>query len=188
MLVNPKKRRKAKRKSSARKTRTITKYRTRKPKRRIKRRRNPIGGRGYAGKVISSLQDGAVGSLGAIAGTIAGNFLPLPENMKGGNTGIAIQALIGIFVGVTVGNLSKNKKLGMNMAQGAVTVALHDSMKGLLSQAMPNLNMGGYDGLLGMDEYVLNEYVEGGMNGMGYAAAGSTAGNYMDDDYNESLL
>lgn len=186
MLVNPKRRRKSKRKSRS-KTRTITRYRTRKPKRRIRRRRNPIGGRGMAAKTMTAFQDGAVGSLGAIAGTIVAGYIPIPDQFKAGNMGIVIQALIGIGVGVTVGNFSRNKKLGMDMAKGSVTVALHDTMKTLLGQALPNMNMGGY-GMLGMDEYVsMNEYVSD-MSGMGYAGAGVTAGNIMDDDFSDSLL
>lgn len=188
MIVNPKKRRKAKRKTGPKKAVARRRVSRAPAKRRVRRRRNPAA-RGYTGKIITSFQDGAVGSLGAIAGTLAGNFLPLPDQLKTGNMAVIIQALIGVSVGITVGNVAKNKKLGMDMAKGSVTVALHDTMKNLLKQAMPTLQLDGYgDGLLGMDEYVLSEYVKG--NDLGYMSpamnAGGSGGGY--ENANESLL
>lgn len=194
MLVNPKKRRKSKarRKSSSRsKTRTVVKYRSR--KRSVKRRRrNPIRSKALMNTATNALKDGAAGSLGAIAGTLAASYLPIPEQYKTGPMGAVIQALIGIGVGVAVGKVAKNKKLGADMARGSVAVALHDTFKGLISQAVPQLNLKGFDddGLLGMDEYVMNEYVgpsAGVLNGMGYAGAGTSAGNRTDYDTNDLL-
>ncbi len=193
MLVNPKKRRKSKarRKSSSRsKTRTVVRYRSKKRSTK-RRRRNPIRSKALMNTATNALKDGAAGSLGAIAGTLAASYLPIPEQYKTGPMGAIIQALIGIGVGVAVGKVAKNKKLGTDMARGSVAVALHDTFKGLISQAVPQLNLGGYDdGLLGMDEYVMSEYVgpsAGVLNGMGYAGAGSSAGNRTDYDTNDLL-
>jgi len=193
MLVNPRKRRAKKRKSRARsKVRTITKYRTRKPKRKIRRRRNPIAARGLAGVVTKSAKNGAIGSLGAIAGTIVGNFLPVPDSFKEGNMAVVVQALVGIGTGYAVSKFM-SKGVGEQMAQGAVTVALHDTMKGFIQNAVPTLNLNGYDGgllggyddsLLGVGEYDdLGAYADLGEydTGMGYSGAGYTGAA---DDFN----
>ncbi len=178
MLVNPRKRRKGKKRKSRSRTRTVIKYRTRKsPRKRIRRRRNPIGARGMTGMIIRSAQNGAVGSLGAIAGTLVGNMLPLPVNLKMGNMGLIIDALIGISTGAIVGNFT-NRKVGENMAQGAVTVALHGTMKNMIQTAMPQLNLNGYDdGLLAYDD--LSAYDDD--NDLGYAGAGMTSNDFDDD-------
>jgi len=189
MLVNPRKRRKTKRKSSARsKSGTVVRYRTRKTKKRIRRRRNPIGMRGVQASVMNAVKNGAIGSVGAIAGTVVGNLLPLPETLKAGNMGLVIDALIGIGTGMLVGNFT-NKKIGESMAQGAVTVALHGTMKNIISQAIPALNLAGFDdGLLGdYDDGLLAYDYDDGMSAyddnLGYSGAGMT--NPLDDDLGE---
>lgn len=175
LLVNPKKRRKA----SKSKTRTVIRYRTRKSsKKRIRRRRNPIGGRGMTGLLIRSAQNGAIGSIGAIAGTLVGNMIPLPVNFKEGNMGLIIDAIIGISTGALVGNFT-NRKFGEHMAQGAVTVALHGTMKNMIQTAMPQLNLSGYDGgLLGDDLLAYDVDLD---NDLGYSGAGMT-NPFVDDD------
>lgn len=190
MLVNPRKRRKSKKRKAPRsRARTIVKYRTRKAKRRI-RRRNPIKLRGIQANVFNAAKNGAIGSVGAIAGTVVGNLLPIPENFKAGNMGLIINALIGIGTGMMVGNFT-NRKVGEHMAQGAVTVALHETMKNVIQQAVPALNLDGYDnGLLGddllayddgMSAYDASNYDDG----LNYSGAGMT--NPLEDglDYDD---
>lgn len=175
MLVNPRKRRKSKKRKSRSRVRTVTRYRSR-PKKRIRRRRNPIGLRGMPATIMRAGQNGAIGSLGAIAGTIVGNMLPLPDQFKEGNMALIIDALIGITTGVLVGNFT-NRKVGEHMAQGAVTVALHGTMKNIIGQFVPGLDLSGYDnGLLG-DDLLAYDY-DNGMSayddGLAYSGAGMT--------------
>ena len=145
MLVNPRKRRAKRRKSPARKTRTITKYRYKsRPKRRVRRRRNPIRSTKMMPMIIDSFKNGAVGSLGAIAGSAINGILPIPVALQSGPMAPVVRALIGIGSGFAVSKFM-NKNIGVQMAQGAVTVALHDTMKGFIQQAAPGLNLGAYD-------------------------------------------
>lgn len=207
MLVNPKKRRSAKQKAATKKLVAFNKRRqrgsvsVRAPKKRgrsvtrsrtvktaITRRRNPKR-RNITDRMMKTAMNGVYGSLGAITGSIVGNYLPLPVNLKTGNMAIVVNALIGIATGYTVSNFM-DRKIGEEMAQGAVTVALHGTMKNALSGMMPGLALSddllGYDdynGLLGHDDYNddLSAYVQGGNmldayvdNDMGYSGAGYT--------------
>ena len=210
MLVNPKKRRTAKQKAATRKLvafnrrrqrgsvsvprprkrgRSITRSRT--VKKSVTRRRNPVRRTGMANRMIKTATNGAFGSLGAITGSIVGNYLPLPANLKIGNMGMVVNALIGIATGYTVSNFM-DRKIGEEMAQGAVTVALHGTMKNMLGTMMPGLALSddllgyeAYNGLLGHDDYDddLSAYVEGGnmMNAyddnLSYSGAGYTGEN-----------
>ena len=191
MLVNPKsrKRRSPAQKAATRKLVAFNKRRqrgsisvprkrgrsvtrTRTVKKSVTRRRNPIrrSRGGMANRIIKTATNGAFGSLGAITGSVVGNYLPLPANLKIGNMGMVVNALIGIATGYTVSNFM-DRKIGEEMAQGAVTVALHSTMKNMLSGMMPGLALSDdllgyedYNGLLGHDDYNddLSAYVEGG--------------------------
>lgn len=207
MLVNPKKRRTAKQKAATRRLVAFNKRRQRgsvsvpRPRKRGRsitrsrtvktattRRRNPVRRTGIANRIIKTATNGAFGSLGAITGSIVGNYLPLPANLKIGNMGMVVNALIGIMTGYGVSNFM-DRKIGEEMAQGAVTVALHDTMKNMLSTMMPGLALSDdllgysdYNGLLGHDDYDddLSAYVQGGNmlgaydDNMGYSGAGYT--------------
>lgn len=164
MLVNPRRRRRTT--SKRRKTTAVAKRRRRspsraiaRPARRIRRRRNPIASRGLMKNVIGSFQDGAIGSLGGIAASVVSGVLPLPITLKEGAMAPVVQGLIGIGTGMVVGKFM-NRSIGEKMATGAVTIALHGTMKNLIGQVAPNLNLGGYDdGLLGAyDDGLLGAY------------------------------
>jgi len=189
-LVAFNKRRKYQRGSVAmprKKGRSVT--RTRTVKTATTRRRNPVRKTGITNRMIKTATNGLYGSLGAIAGSVVGNYLPLPANLKVGNMAIVVNALIGIATGYTVSNFA-DRKIGEEMAQGAVTVALHGTMKNMLTGMMPGLALADdllgyedYNGLLGHDDYNddLSAYVQGGNvlnayvdNDMGYSGAGYT--------------
>ncbi len=177
MLVNPRKRRKTRRKKRAvsRRRTSVTRYR---PKRRVRRRRNPIR-KGMMDNIFESFKDGAIGSVGGIAASVVGGALPIPENFKTGNMAPVVQALIGIGTGALVGNFM-NKKVGEKMATGAVTIALHGTFKNLVGQFAPNLTLGDYDdGLLGAyDDGLLGAY---DTDDLGYYGAGAVADDMSDD-------
>ena len=141
MLVNPKKR-KTKRKT-VRKAATKRRGTTTLKKVSRRRRSNPIKSN-FANIAIDSAKNGAIGSLGAIAGTVATNFLPIPDSLKSGTMGVMTNALIGIGTGFAVHKFA-DKKIGIKMAEGAVTVALHGTFKNLVQKALPTVNLNGAD-------------------------------------------
>lgn len=165
MIVNPSKRKKRRKSPAAKKAKGI----------RRRRRVKAIGG--VAG---TAFKNGAIGSAGAIAGTIAGNFLPLPENLKTGPVGSVVDAVIGIGTGMLVSKFG-NKNVGLKMAEGAVTVALHGTMKNIVSKAAPQLNLSGYDdyGMSAYDDDYMGAYDDGFM---GARTAGYTGEDEWEDD------
>lgn len=63
---------------------------------------------------------------------------------------------MGIGLGMLVSKIGKNKKLGEQLAGGAVTVALYNAGKQMIG---PSLGLSGYDdGLLGWDDGLLGYY------------------------------
>lgn len=155
MLVNPRKRRKSsatkKRPSSIKRRRSVAA----KPARR-KYRRNPIGGTGST-SIMSQVKNAAVGAAGAVAVDVVMSKLPLPVNMQTGIGRSAVQGLVSLGIGMAVAKFGKNKKLGLNLAEGGLTIALHGVMKGAVNKAVPTLNLAD-SGLLGyeLDGYELN--------------------------------
>lgn len=156
LLVNPRKRRKARktvskgkrRISRARKalssvTRTVKRY-----------RRNPLPKMGGA---VDTLKNGAIGAAGAVISEVVLSKLPLPASFSSG-TGMAVaKALVGVGVGMAVSKVLKNKSLGKTMAEGAVTIALHDTIRNAVKGP---LGLSGYGdgGLLGYDSGLLGYY------------------------------
>ncbi len=144
-LVNPRKRKtRRRRKASTKRVATRRRRASYPAKRRVRRyRRNPIGGR-TGNIVINSFKDGFVGSLGAVAGSIALGALPLPDHLKDGIMGAFVRAGVGVGTGLLVSKFA-NRKLGEQMGRGAVTVALHDVVKEQIQTMLPNVNMGEYN-------------------------------------------
>lgn len=176
MLVNPRKRRKSKK--SARKTGIVRRAKSlvhRSVKRARKYRRNPIGGGSSTG-VTGQLKAAAIGAAGALAVDVVMSKLPLPANLQTGMGRTAAQGLVSIGLGMAVAKFGKNKKLGVQIAEGGLTIALHGVMKGALSKSIPSLagnegllgydDLSGYDdGLLGYDD-MLSEFSDAGYVGV----------------------
>lgn len=144
LLANPRKRRATKRKTVARKsparclstTRTVTTKRY---------RRNPTK---KLGGMVNTIKKGAVGAGGAIAADLMLSKLPLPAQMQSGMGKTAAKLLAGVGVGFIAGKLGQ-RALGNELAQGAVTIAMHDAIKGMVG---PSIGLSGVDdGLLGYD-------------------------------------
>lgn len=128
LLVNPRKRRTTrtkKRKAPARRRSSIATVKTTSVRR---YRRNPSP-RGMMGTV----KEGAVGAAGAIAAEFLLSKLPLPAQFKAGPMQPVASGLAAIGVGMLVSKFGKKHQLGKAMAQGGVTVALHQSMRGFVS-------------------------------------------------------
>lgn len=162
MLVNPRKRR-SRRKSPARRTTSVTRSVTR------RYRRNPVGR-----DIGKTFKKGAVGGMGALAVDVVMQKLPMiPANLRTGIPGALTKGMVGVGVGMLVGNVMKNKRLGEELADGAVTVALYNAGKSAIG---PQLGLSGYDDLLGYTG-------DDGLLGMGYYDDGlELSDGMMDDD------
>lgn len=154
LLVNPRKRRTT-RKSVAKapatrrrrsRSRSLTTVRA-------TRRRNPIR---RMGNTMDTLKNGAIGATGAVVTEAILSKLPLPASLSTG-TGMAVsKALVGVGVGMVVSKVMKNRAMGKAMAEGAVTIALHDTIRNAVKGP---LGLSGYDsGLLGYDSGLLGYY------------------------------
>lgn len=132
MMVNPRSRR--------RKATTKRRSVRRAPARRVtRRRRNPIGSR--KNDLMSQIQNAAVGAGGALAVDIAMSKLPIPANLKAGPALPAVKGAIAVGLGMLVSTVGKKRALGKQLAEGGLTVALHDVAKPMLS----NMGLAGYD-------------------------------------------
>lgn len=170
MLVNPssRKRRTTKHRKP---TRTVSRRTTKSPTRRRRavamaprrrRRSNPVGG-----KVVDQVMNSAIGAGGALAVDVAMAKLPLPANLTTTPTmRAATQGVVSIGLGMLVSNFGKKRKLGQQLAEGGLTVALHSMGKGLIG---PSVGLSGMDdSLLGYDGSLLGyENTDGWLNPAG---------------------
>lgn len=164
MLVNPRKRRSTKSKSKSK----ITK-RKRSPGRALasvkttvrRYRRNPIAGRG----IVSKIGDGAIGAGGALVADLLMAKLPIPEQFTSSPLMSSVtKGVLGIGAGMAVSKFARNKKLGEQLAAGAVTIAMYNAGRGMIG---PSLGLSSVDdGLLGWDDGLLG--YEDFNDGMGW--------------------
>ncbi len=131
LLVNPRKRRtkrKTARKTPARKRRsslaTVKTVSTRKYRRNPSRR---------SSKPIDTIKEGAIGAAGAIASEFVMSKLPIPTAMNTDTTRPIVSALVSVGIGMAMSKFGKKPAIGKAMAQGGVTVALHQSMRGFVA-------------------------------------------------------
>lgn len=133
-----------------------------------RRRRNPLrmsaATHGIGGMLMTSVH----GAGGALLVNTALNYIPLPALLKSGNGKYLARVGGAIALGVFGGKVLP-KKIASNMAVGAMTVAFHDLLLGLASQAMPTARLGDigdYDD--GVAAYVSGQGMAGlaGMSGM----------------------
>lgn len=179
MMVNPRKRRAkkrvARRKSPARRLATVKTVSTR------KYRRNPSP---RVGSAVSTIKSGAIGAAGAVATEVILSKLPLPAALSSGNGKIAASALVSVGLGMMVAKYGKNKSLGMDMAQGGVTVALHSTLRGMVAGPM---GLAGSEELMGYDAGLMGGFYDDFNDGMGYTSNSATyeMGAIFDEDENE---
>jgi len=181
MLVNPAKRRKSK---SKRRKSPIAKRVVSSVKRRVKKYRcNPISG--SSSGIMNQVKNAAVGAAGALAVDVVMSKLPLPLAMQTGAGRSAAQGLVSLGLGYAVAKFGKNRSLGVQLAEGGLTIALHGVFKGAVQKAMPTLALGEYD-----DDGLMGEGLLGNdLLGMGYISPAQVYDNvddamgYMDNDY-----
>lgn len=150
LLVNSKGRKR--RASKKKRTRAISVYKKARKsgKRRRAFRRNPIGGmgRGLMGKVVATTTDSAIGAGGALLTAVVASKLPLPDALKGPIATPLVNGALGIGLGMLVATLG-GKRLGEQVAAGAVTVTIYETLKGAMGK---QLGLSGYGDLLAYDE------------------------------------
>ena len=140
-----------------------------------RRRRNPIAGVSMR-SVKSQVMEAGTGALGALGLDIANGYLPIPANLKGGIVGTGVKALLAIGIGVLA---AKTKLVGAStagkMANGALTVVLHDELKKQVQNFAPGIQMGEY-----LDYDALSAYSGSGYN-PGYIDDPDALGTYLPD-------
>jgi len=108
--------------------------------------------------IRNQVMDAGIGAGGALALDVVQGYLPIPANLKAGIVGTLVKAGLAIGIGI-VGSKIKivsNATAG-KMANGALTVVLHNELKKQVQTYAPGIQMG--------------EYIDG--NGMGmYEGAG----------------
>lgn len=102
------------------------------------RRRNPAG---RSGGVVNMAMGSFMGATGALLVGTVGNYIPLPAAMQTPNMKAVVNGVLAIALGTFGGKVLGRR--AVQMAEGALTVTLHDAMKNLLSGVIP-MNLGYY--------------------------------------------
>lgn len=133
-------------------------------------RRNPVGMGGIMGNVMNAVQ----GAGGALAVNAVFNLLPLPATFK---TGLAVPA-VKMALAVGVGMFAKPLlgRAAGKMAEGAMTVAAYEAIKGMLPVTMGGDSLAGLGymspGMVAGGNTLPNMSVPAGFAGMGEYVSG----------------
>lgn len=147
--------RRARRRSNPSTALTTTSSSSRKSKRRrssgkvtrYHRRRNPIGGRGgfALDKFLSgTLMPAAVGGGAALALDVLLGVLPLPPALKTGLMRPVVRIGGSLGLGALAGMLG-GRKLGEQIAAGALTVIAYDTLRSFMPRVLPNVPLAAND-------------------------------------------
>jgi len=152
MLINPRKRRSTRRKSTSRKRRRPSVRRNPAPRRR--RRRSPTGAsrrarrvrrnpapRGIVGKVNSAMMPAVQGAGGAIGLDLLMGYVPLPASISTGMTRHLVKGVGAVAMGY-LASMIVRPKTAQNMMQGALTVTIHDATREMIQNTMPSIQLG----------------------------------------------
>lgn len=158
MLVNPKKRKSVKRRKNpiTIKRRSLSAVKHHAPKRHKRYKRNPISSHGVMGQI----KNASIGAAGALAVDIAMTKLPIPAQFRNGAMLHVAQGLVSLGLGMAVSKFGKNKALGMQLADGGLTVAIYNGLRATvgshvgLADDLLGYSMAGGGDLLGVDNYM----------------------------------
>jgi hypothetical protein len=142
LMLNPapRKRRKVKRKSVAKRRASTRTIRVAAPRKVRRYRRNPIGGMKSSGLLKQSI-DAFIGAGGAIGTDVIMKMLPLPAALQTGYARDLTRAAIAVGLGYVTEKGLKQRATGRKMTEGALTVIAH----GMAMQAVgANLGLSGY--------------------------------------------
>jgi len=117
-------------------TKTVVRYRDR-PRKVIKRRRNPAPRRGKV-NIGNVVMNGAMQGAGGLLTSFVVGLLPLPDNLKSGVPLAIVKSVAAVALGMGVAQYV-NPRLGENIATGGATVALYDAMRAFVPAG---INMG----------------------------------------------
>lgn len=185
MLINPRKRRrkvKARVRRRKHRARSVTRIRRRRsimaysPNPRKRRRRSRSmrsrmrGLRGFspAGFVQGQLMPAGIGAVGALGLDVILNMLPLPVAFNTGYMRPVTRIAGAVGIGIIAGMVT-NKRMGEQVAAGALTVTLYDLIKSFAVVNFPTLFTPNVT-VAGMGMYPDNDRLS-------YADAGMTVGN-----------
>lgn len=149
LLINPKKRRKARKSSRRRKNPTRARARRRNPARarrrnpvhavrraRARRRRNPLNFRSMGGGFMGQATNALLGAGGAVANDVLINYVPLPAMLKTGPMAI-LAKLAGAFGVGYLASFAVGKSRGATMTEGALTVLAYQLVKPMIATVLP---------------------------------------------------
>lgn len=179
MLVNPRRRRKTTTKKRRVRRTTARKAPVRRRRRNPvtttvrRRRRNPIARRGM---VARHLQPALTAATGALFLDMAWGFLPIPANLQMGPLRYLAKGAGAIALGMVAENVVA-KSTAQQMTTGAMTVIMHDALREVTQNMLPNVPLGYYSA--GMPVNGMGEYVSG-LNGMDAYVPGSDS-TYLDN-------
>lgn len=144
----PVRRRRARRTSVATRARRTYKRASSAARRYVRRTRRSQASLARGGfGVVNLLKQSGVGAVGAIALDIVYSKLPIPDTMKVGYQGAAVKAAATIGLGILAGKVL-SKPMAHGATVGALTVQIHELLKGLASGAglmgVTDINMGYY--------------------------------------------
>lgn len=195
LLVNPRRKHKAKRsRSRARRARAtnphrrhVKRHRARRinPARRHHKRirhvarrraRNPrLGGFGLRGMIHQQLIPAGIGAAGALALDVGLSYVPLPVALQTGIPNAAVKIAGAIVLGMIGGKVLGREK-GKAIAAGALTVVAYNLLRTTLKQYAPSL-----PGLAGdYHDMQVGAYMAGDRVGYNPAAMLQGVGAYMD--------
>lgn len=154
MMVNPAKRRRAK-KRPAKATGTAKKrtrhtrranplpraLSTQRRTRRTRRSRNPVSTAG----VMGMLKPAAIEAGGAILLDLVMGYLPVSSIMSSATPGTTTYGVIKLAVAMGIGLVAEKAGkggTGASLARGGMTVTLHDMIKGLIASGAPSIKLG----------------------------------------------
>jgi hypothetical protein len=160
----------------------LARMRTMSMRKRVMRRRNPIGA-GMAGGYMGAIREAVMGGAGAVAMDLLygqiDNFLPAMLKKTPGSvgTGDAVKALATVFIGQALNKVTKG--FSGRAAKASLTVQAHDIIKSFVPSTMtmgyasPALITGGSN-RVGPIKRGMSAYIPGSTLLNAYVAPGST--------------
>jgi hypothetical protein len=126
----------------------------------VRRARRSNAVRGNFG-IVSLVTQAGIGAVGALAVDVVYNKLPLPANLKSGNVAPLTKAAITVGLGILGGKVV-SKNLAHGATVGALTVQLHQFLKGFAGGLLP-AGVAGYTDINGVGYYTPAQIADSGM-------------------------
>lgn len=118
---------------------------------------------GLGGILNAEIMPALTGAAGALTVDVLMGYIPFPASVNTPSMRPLLKGAVAVGLGMVAARMGK-AALGRDLAVGALTVALHDSGRGIVQQILPGANLGEYTGgSLGYYNPApkLGEYVDG---------------------------